>query len=78
MMSSFSLFHMKITASVTKTPHRDSGMCYFLHLTIFSSYTYTSWIIDNSWSIQKSPGWKPDWFLEMRLLAEKQFKNKHM
>ena len=30
------------------------------------------WIIDNSWLIQGSPGWKPDWFLEMSLLAEKQ------
>ena len=28
-------------------------------------------IIDNSWLIQGSPGWKPDWFLEMSLLAEK-------
>ena len=29
------------------------------------------WVIDNSWLIQESPGWKPDWFLEMSLLAEK-------
>ena len=29
------------------------------------------WIIDNSWLMQKLPGWKPDWFLGMRLLAEK-------
>ena len=25
----------------------------------------------NSWLIQESPGWKPNWFLEMSLLAEK-------
>ena len=30
-----------------------------------------SWVIDNSWVIQGPPGWKPDWFLEMKLLAEK-------
>ena len=30
-----------------------------------------SWVIDNSWLIQESPGWKPDWFLEMSLLTEK-------
>ena len=29
-------------------------------------------VTDNSWLIQESPGWKPDWFLELRLLAEKQ------
>ena len=29
------------------------------------------WVIDNSWLIQETPGWKPDWFLEMSLLAEK-------
>ena len=31
-----------------------------------------SWVIDNSWLIQESPGWRPDWILEMSLLAEKQ------
>ena len=30
-----------------------------------------SWVIDNSWLMQESPGWKPDWFLQMTLLAEK-------
>ena len=30
------------------------------------------WVIDNSWLMQESPGWKPDWFLELSLLAEKQ------
>ena len=30
-----------------------------------------SWLIDNSWLMQESPGWKPDWFLEISLLAEK-------
>ena len=30
-----------------------------------------SWVIDNSWLIPESPGWKPDLFLEMSLLAEK-------
>ena len=30
-----------------------------------------SWIIDNSWLIQESLGWKPDQFLEMSLLVEK-------
>ena len=34
-----SLFHMKITASVTKSLHQDCGLCYS-HLPIFS-YTYT-------------------------------------
>ena len=24
------------------------------------------WVIKNSWLIQESPGWKPDWFLEMK------------
>ena len=23
-------------------------------------------VIKNSWLIQESPGWKPDWFLEMK------------
>ena len=32
-----SLFHMKITASVTKTLHQDCGPCY-LHLPIFFFY----------------------------------------
>ena len=26
-----------------------------------------SWVIDNSWLIQKSSGWKSDWFLEKNL-----------
>ena len=26
-----------------------------------------SWLIDNSWLIQKSSGWKSDWFLEKNL-----------
>ena len=30
-----------------------------------------SWVIDSSWLMQESPGWKPDCFLEMSLLAEK-------
>ena len=30
-----------------------------------------SWVNDNSWLMQESPVWKPDWFLEVRLLAEK-------
>ena len=30
-----------------------------------------SWVIDNRWLMQESPGWKPDWALEMSLLAEK-------
>ena len=30
-----------------------------------------SWVIDNSWLLQESSGWKSDWFLEMSLLAEK-------
>ena len=30
-----------------------------------------SWVIDNSWLMQESLGWKPDWFFEMSLLAEK-------
>ena len=29
------------------------------------------WVINNSWLMQESPGWKPNWFLEMSLLAEK-------
>ena len=24
------------------------------------------WIIDNSWLIQESPDWKPDWFFESK------------
>ena len=28
-----------------------------------------SWVIDNSWLIQESPGWKPNWFLEMNLIS---------
>ena len=35
-----SLFHMKITASVTKSLHQDCGTCY-LHWPIFFPYTYT-------------------------------------
>ena len=35
-----SLFHMKTTASVTKSSHRDRGPLY-LRLPIFFSYTYT-------------------------------------
>ena len=31
-----------------------------------------SWVIDNIWLIQESPGWKADCFLEMSLLAEKE------
>ena len=30
-----------------------------------------SWVIDNSWLMQESPGWQPDWFLEMSLLPVK-------
>ena len=30
-----------------------------------------SWVIDSSWLIQESPGWKPNWLVEMSLLAEK-------
>ena len=30
-----------------------------------------SWVIDNSWLMQEPPSWKPDWFLEMSLSAEK-------
>ena len=34
------LFHMKITVSVTKSLHQNHGLCY-LHLTSFFSFTYT-------------------------------------
>ena len=30
-----------------------------------------SWVIDNSWLIQKSPGWKLAYFVETSLLVEK-------
>ena len=36
-----------------------------------SKYVKIYWVIDNSWFMQESPGWKPDWLLEMKLLAEK-------
>ena len=36
-----------------------------------SKYVKIYWVIDNSWLMQESPGWKPDWLLEMKLLAEK-------
>ena len=39
-VTSSTLFHMKITVSVTKSLDQDLGPCY-LHLTIFS-YLYTS------------------------------------
>ena len=40
-----SLFHMKITASVTKSSHQDRGPCY-LHLPFFSyTCTYLFWKI---------------------------------
>lgn len=25
------------------------------------------WLIDNSWQIQESLGWKPNWFLEIQI-----------
>ena len=37
----------------------------------FSKDVKISWVIDNNWLMQESPGWKADWFLEMSLLAEK-------
>ena len=40
-----SLFHMKITVSVTKSLHQDNGLCY-LHLSIFFLYIHT-----RSWSM---------------------------
>ena len=30
------------------------------------------WVIDSSWLIQESPGWKPGWYLDMSLLGKKQ------
>ena len=35
-----SLFHMKITESVTDSSHQDRGLCY-LHFPVFFSYIYT-------------------------------------
>ena len=42
-----SLFHMKITASVTKRPHQDRSPCYlYLHLPVFS-FTYSPLLRQN-------------------------------
>ena len=41
-----SLFHMKITVSVTKTLHQDCGPCY-LHLPIFFFYIHSSLLQQN-------------------------------
>ena len=41
-----SLFHMKITASVTKSSHQDSGPCY-LHLPTFFLYIHTPVLLQN-------------------------------
>ena len=44
--SMFSLFHMRITASVTKSSHQDCGPCY-LHLPIFFLYTHSPVLLQN-------------------------------
>ena len=43
------------------------------HWTIYSSSNnaYIAWVTDKSWLRKKSPGLKPDWFVEIRLLVMK-------
>ena len=36
-----------------------------------SKVVKVSWVIDKTSLMQESPGWKPDWFLDMSLVAEK-------
>ena len=51
-----SLFHMKITASVTKSSHEDCDLCY-LHLQIFFLYIHSSSLLENKklfWSLFSS------------------------
>ena len=40
-----SLFHIKITASVTKSLHQDRGLCY-LHLPIFFLYIHSPLLLE--------------------------------
>ena len=47
----FSLLHMKITASVTKSSHRDRSPCY-LHLPIFFFYIHSSLLQQNKKLLQ--------------------------
>ena len=65
-------FNLKISPSY-QTLSKALDMSEKTHLTSnpLSNRVKTSWVIDNGWLIQESPGWKPDWFLEMSLLAEK-------
>ena len=39
-----------------------------------SKELYISWVIDNNWLIQESPGLKPDWLKEISLFPRKNFK----
>ena len=45
-LGSFSLFHMKIIASVTKSSHQDSGLCCLL-LPIFFLYVHSPLLLEN-------------------------------
>ena len=38
-----------------------------------SKELYISWVIDNSWLIQVSPGLKPDWLVEIGLFSIENF-----
>ena len=36
-----------------------------------SNDLYIPWVVDKSWLIQESPGYKPDWFVEIRSFVVK-------
>ena len=65
-------FNLKISPSYQTLPKAlDMSKKTLLTSNPLSKDVKISWLIDNSWLMQESPGWKLDWFLERRLLAEK-------
>ena len=65
-------FNLKISPSYqTLSKALDMSKKTLLTSNPLSKDVKISRVSDNSRLMQESQGWKPDWFLEMRLLAEK-------
>ena len=59
-------FSLKISPSCqTLSKALDMSKKRLLTSNPLSKVVKISWVIDNSWFMQESPGWKPEWFLEV-------------
>ena len=72
-------FNLKISTSCeTLSKNLDMSKKTLLISNPLSKDVKISWVIDNSWLTQESPAWKPDWFLEMSLIAFSPYLSKNV